>query len=69
MIYRCFKIVFIIENSADPDEIPPYAAFCLGLYCLAKYLFNSIQNEMGKSIITCYGSIIYFNTTPIKSGL
>ena len=33
-------------NSADPDEMPPYAAFHVGLHCLPKYLFTSIQNKM-----------------------
>ena len=27
-------IDFVLANSADPDEMPPYAAFHLGLYCL-----------------------------------
>ena len=34
---RCFqslKIVFILTNSTDPDEMPHYAAFHLGLHCL-----------------------------------
>ena len=39
------KIVFILENSADPDEMPPYVAFHLGLHCLPKYPFTDIQNE------------------------
>ena len=42
------KIVFIIANSADPDEMPPYAAFHLGLHNLPKYLFTGIQKEKGK---------------------
>ena len=25
---------FVLANSADPDEMPPYAAFHLGLHCL-----------------------------------
>ena len=33
------KIVFILANSADPIEMPPYAAFHLGFHCLPKYLF------------------------------
>ena len=41
------KIVFISANSADPDEMLPYAAFHLGLHCLQKYMFISIQNENG----------------------
>ena len=36
---------FIIANSLDPDEIPPYATFHLGLHCLPKNLFTGIQNE------------------------
>ena len=34
--------VFIQANSADPDEMPPYAAFHLGLHWLSKYLFTGI---------------------------
>ena len=41
------KIVIILANSADPDEMPLYAAFHQDLYCLPKYLFIGIQNEMG----------------------
>ena len=37
MVYFMFlKTVFISANSADPDELPPYAAFHLGLHCLPK---------------------------------
>ena len=31
-----FKKYFVFTNSADPDEIPPYSAFHLGLHCLPK---------------------------------
>ena len=27
-------------NSVDPDEMPHYAAFHLGLHCLPKYAFR-----------------------------
>ena len=27
------KIIFVLANSADPDEMPPYAAFHQGLHC------------------------------------
>ena len=27
------------------DEMPHYVAFHLGLHCLPKYLFTSVQNE------------------------
>ena len=30
------KIVFVLANSADPDEMLHYGAFHLGLHCLPK---------------------------------
>ena len=30
------EIIFILANSVDPDTMPPYAAFHLGLHCLPK---------------------------------
>ena len=30
------KIFFVFSNSADPDVMPHYAAFHLGLHCLPK---------------------------------
>ena len=41
------KFVLNLANSAGPVEMPPYAAFHLGLHCLLKYLFTSIQKEKG----------------------
>ena len=41
------KIVFILANSADTDEMTPYAAFHQGLYCFTKYVYYGIQNENG----------------------
>ena len=46
-VFLFMKIIFILANSADPDEMPPYAAFHLDLHCLPKNLFTGIQNEMG----------------------
>ena len=46
-IFLSLKIVFILANSADPDEMLPYAAFHLGIHCLRKYLFIGILNEKG----------------------
>ena len=40
-------VTVILANGADPDEMPPNAAFHLGLQCLPKYLFIGIQNENG----------------------
>ena len=31
------KIDFVLANSADPDEIPHYAAIHMGISCLSKY--------------------------------
>ena len=44
-IFLSLKIAFILVNSADSDEMPPYVAFHLGLHCLSKYPFTGIQNE------------------------
>ena len=37
--FMFLKIGFIKANSADPDEMLPYAAFHLEFHCLPKYLF------------------------------
>ena len=42
---------FVLANSADFREIPPYVAFHLDIHCLPKYLlFTGIQNKKGKHI-------------------
>ena len=48
-VFLSLKIVFILANSANPDEMLHDATFHLGLHCLPKYLFIStcIQNEKG----------------------
>ena len=33
-VFLSSKIILILANSADPDEMPPYVAFHLGLHCL-----------------------------------
>ena len=47
------KIDSIQINSTDHDEMPPYAAFHLGLYCLPKYIRTGMQNEKVKHIDVC----------------
>ena len=37
------KVVLILANRADPDEMQHYAAFHLGFHCLPKYQFRSFQ--------------------------
>ena len=36
----CGHSLFTLTNSVDPDEMPHYVAFHLGLHCLQKYLFG-----------------------------
>ena len=43
-IFLSLKIVCILANSADSDEMPPYVAFHQGLHCLPKYLLTDTQN-------------------------
>ena len=45
------NIVFILVNSADPDEMQHYAAFHLGLHCLPKYTFRGCEYTKGLSIV------------------
>ena len=33
-IFLSLQIYFVLANSADPDEMPSYVAFHLGLHCL-----------------------------------
>ena len=44
--WRLIKIVFVIANSIDPDEMSHYAAFYLGLRCLPKNAFRSSQERV-----------------------
>ena len=37
------KIVCVLANSVDPDEMLRYAAFHLGLHCLPNDTFRSHQ--------------------------
>ena len=41
------KVVLILANSEDPDDMQQYAAFHLGLHCLPKYLFKGFQCTKG----------------------
>ena len=49
-----FYIDFVLANSADPYEIPHYATFHLGFYCLPNY-------PLGASIYKGF-KIIYSKT-------
>ena len=45
---KCVSVIedcFILSNSADPNEMPPYAAFQMDFHCLQKYLFTSIHRD------------------------
>ena len=40
-VFLSLKVVFILANSADTDEMQHFAAFHMGLHCLPKYLFRT----------------------------
>ena len=46
-VFLSLRIVFTLTNSVDPDEMPHYAAFHLGLHCLSKYPFRGLQYIKG----------------------
>ena len=43
------KMYFFLvsENNVEPDEIPHYVAFHMGLHCLPKYPFRGFQYTKG----------------------
>ena len=41
VVFHSLKIVFVLANSLDPDEMPKEEAFHLGLHCLPKDAFRS----------------------------
>ena len=43
-VFISLKVVLMLANSADPDEMQHYAAFHLGLHCLPKYVFMGFQH-------------------------
>ena len=40
IVFLSLKIDFVLANSADPDEMPQFVAFHLGLHCFPKDPFN-----------------------------
>ena len=46
------KVVLILTNSVDPDEIPHHVAYHLALHCLTKYPFRGFWSEKGYFIYT-----------------
>ena len=36
-VFLSLKVIVIVANSVNPDEMQHYAAFHLGLHCLPKY--------------------------------
>ena len=49
-VYLRLKLVFILANSTDTDEMPHYAAFYLGLHCLPNRMSRiGIKNEKGEA--------------------
>ena len=46
-VFPSLKIVFILANNADHDEMPPYSAFHQGIHCLLKYLFTGKRTNRG----------------------
>ena len=47
-VFLSLKVVLILANSADPDEMQHYAAFHLVLHCLPKYMFRGFTVQRVK---------------------
>ena len=50
----------MIANSADPDEMPHFAAFHLGLYYFPNDMFSRIQTRMKR--VNCVNIIAHLVT-------
>ena len=61
-ILMSLKFTFSLANSADPDEMPLYAAFHLGLHFLLKYL-----EEKGLTRCILLNYLIWFATRSNKN--
>ena len=46
-VFLSLKVVLIIANSVDSDEMQHNAAFHLGLHCLPKYPLRGFQYTKG----------------------
>ena len=51
ILFLSLKVVLILANSADPDEMQHIAAFHLGLHCFPKYLFRGFPAYKGFNLI------------------
>ena len=45
-VFLSLKIVCILANSLDPNEMPHFGAFYLGLHCLPHYLFALLVSRL-----------------------
>ena len=46
MYFWLFEDLFTITNSEDPDEMPHYATFHMGLHCLKKYTKYTLKQRV-----------------------
>ena len=43
----CLKVLYVLTNHADPDEMLHNAPFHQGIHCLPKYSLGSLQDTKG----------------------
>ena len=51
---------FVLSTSADPNKMPHYAAFHLGLHCLSKYQFRDFCLQRVNLIVFLSLNTIFF---------
>ena len=47
IVFFCLKTFFALTNSVNPDEMPHYGGFHMGLHSLQKYLLRGLPNTKG----------------------
>ena len=58
MVFVSLQVNFILANTADPDEMPHYAAFHRGLQCLPKYPFRGGLTELKNVCLTLVQALL-----------
>ena len=68
-LFLSLKFTFILANSEDPDEMPHYAAFHLGLHCFPKYPSTSYQPKRVTKVVNLMCAFSHVATVGLRLGL
>ena len=65
-VFLSMRVVLILANSADPDEMQHYAAFHLGLHCLSKFQYKANKkNHMNNQTFAYWNTMKYCHSDTV----